>query len=268
MSKLQTDLIKPIAVFDAGLGSYSIVELLKKEFPAQDFIYLADRNHFPYGSKSKKELKEVIKTTIHYLEKWEPSAIVIASNAPTITVLDEIKHEFETEVIGVYPPLNEALAKSTSKQIGILGAQSLVESEEIDEYIQSKSSEGNVFKFNASSLVELVESGRFISDKYNALMTVKKFIDTILENHEEIDVFTLSSTHLPWLYSYFKELYPHIMFINPAHTIVEKVQQNTTKGNGMIKSLVTTNEEYTIKDFETMIEMLNIQLEIDEIEIK
>ncbi|MDT3995063.1 hypothetical protein RPO40_08410, partial [Mammaliicoccus fleurettii] len=79
--------------------------------------------------------------------------------------------------------------------------------------------------------------------------------------------FTLSSTHLPWLYIYFKELYPHIMFINPAHTIVEKVQQNTSKGNGQIKSLVTTNEAYTMEDFETMLEMLNIQLEIEEIEI-
>ncbi|RIL47546.1 MULTISPECIES: aspartate/glutamate racemase family protein [unclassified Mammaliicoccus] len=267
MSKLQNDLIKPIAVFDAGLGSYSIVELLRKEFPAQDLIYLADRNQFPYGSKSKSELKEVIKTTIHYLEKWKPSAIIIASNAPTITVLDEIKHEFETKVIGVYPPVKEAIEKSSSKQIGILGAQSLVESEEIDEYIQGESSESNVYKFNASLLIELVESGKFISDKYRTLMTVKQFIDNILENHEEIDVFTLSSTHLPWLYSYFKELYPHIMFINPAHTIVEKVQQNTSKGNGQIKSLVTTNEDYTMEDFETMLGMLNIQLEIEEIEI-
>ncbi|HAL09770.1 glutamate racemase [Mammaliicoccus vitulinus] len=268
MTHLQNELIKPIAVFDAGIGSYSIVELLKKEFPGQDLIYLADRNQFPYGQKTKSELKEVIKATVQFLEQWEPSVIIIASNAPTITVLDDVKSDFKTEVIGVYPPIKEAVEKSTSKQIGILGAQSLIESEELDTYIQRELSEGDAYKFNASSLVELVETSTFISDKYHTLITVKKFIDHIIEEHEDIDVFTLSSTHLPWLYSYFKELYPHIMFINPAHTIIEKVRQKTSKGNGIIKSLVTTNDNYRIEDFETMLEQLNIQLELEEISIK
>ena len=30
---------KPIAVFDAGLGSYAIVEAIKKAYPQQDIIY-------------------------------------------------------------------------------------------------------------------------------------------------------------------------------------------------------------------------------------
>ena len=31
---------KAIAVFDAGLGSYAIVEAIKKAYPQQDIIYL------------------------------------------------------------------------------------------------------------------------------------------------------------------------------------------------------------------------------------
>jgi len=34
---------KAIAVFDAGLGSYAIVEAIKKAYPLQDIIYFADR---------------------------------------------------------------------------------------------------------------------------------------------------------------------------------------------------------------------------------
>ena len=34
---------KPIAVFDAGLGSYAIVEAIKKAYPQQDIIYFADK---------------------------------------------------------------------------------------------------------------------------------------------------------------------------------------------------------------------------------
>ena len=46
---------KAIAVFDAGLGSYAIVEAIKKAYPKQDIIYFADRKSFPYGTKTTDE---------------------------------------------------------------------------------------------------------------------------------------------------------------------------------------------------------------------
>src|SRR5699024_11457990 len=75
-------------------------------------------------------------------------------------------------------------------------------------------------------------------------MTVKRFMDNIIEQDETIDVFTLSSTHLSWLYSYLKELYPHIQFIDSANEIINKANIYTSKGTGTIKALVTTNEKY------------------------
>lgn len=262
------DLNKPIAVFDAGIGSYSIVTLLKKEFPEQDIIYLADRNQFPYGYKSKDDLKKVIRSTLTYLENWSPSLIVVASNAPSITVLDDVKDEYETEILGVYPPIKEAIEKSASKNIGVLGVQSLIESDEMLQYIeQEATSDATVQTYNASTLVELVESGAFLSDKYRTLITVKRFMDNIIEQDETIDVFTLSSTHLSWLYSYLKELYPHIQFIDSANEIINKANIYTSKGTGMIKALVTTNEKYTLQEFKKMLQNFNVQLNLEEIEI-
>ncbi|WP_323703874.1 hypothetical protein [Mammaliicoccus sp. Dog046] len=267
MCDLSHELANPIAIFDTGIGSYAIVEHVKEQFPKQDLIYLADRNQFPYGSKSKPELMNVIRQTIAYLETWNPSLIVVASNAPTITVLEEVAKEFDTEVIGVYPPIEDAIEASTSKKVGVLGVQSLIESDELTTYINQTSKGASVYKFDVSILVELVESGEFLTDKYRTLMTTKKVIDDILETHEEIDVFTLSSTHLPWLYSYFKTLYPNIMFINPAQTVIDNIGKKATKGNGIIKTLVTTNDNYTIEEFQTMLERLNVQLDIEEIKI-
>ena len=37
----------PIAVFDAGLGSYAIVEAIKKAYPQQDILYFADSRILP-----------------------------------------------------------------------------------------------------------------------------------------------------------------------------------------------------------------------------
>ena len=81
---------KAIAVFDAGLGSYAIVEAIKKAYPQQDIIYFADRKSFPYGTKTTDELKTIIEDSVDFLLKKGASFIVLASNAPSITVLDKI----------------------------------------------------------------------------------------------------------------------------------------------------------------------------------
>ncbi|TYL24975.1 Asp/Glu racemase, partial [Streptococcus pyogenes] len=46
----------PIAVFDAGIGSYAIVELIRRRQPRRDILYFADRARFPYGGKGRDEL--------------------------------------------------------------------------------------------------------------------------------------------------------------------------------------------------------------------
>ena len=55
---------KPIAVFDAGLGSYAIVEAIRKAYPQQDIIYFADRKNFPYGAKTSGQLKLLLKNLL------------------------------------------------------------------------------------------------------------------------------------------------------------------------------------------------------------
>ncbi|WP_242495094.1 hypothetical protein [Salinicola tamaricis] len=48
----ESALNRPIAVFDAGIGSYAIVAEIQRRLPRQDVIYFA-RASFPYGSKDQ-----------------------------------------------------------------------------------------------------------------------------------------------------------------------------------------------------------------------
>ncbi|HZA07302.1 MAG TPA: hypothetical protein VE619_06325, partial [Nitrososphaeraceae archaeon] len=78
----------PVSVFDSGVGSLSIIRELKKEIPHENLLYFADKAHFPYGNKSHTELREIIVNTVKYLGRFKPKLIIIASNTPTIQVLD------------------------------------------------------------------------------------------------------------------------------------------------------------------------------------
>lgn len=61
--------------------------------------------------------------------------------------------------------------------------------------------------------MDLVESGKFLSQKQISKNIIKNIIGS---KFEKIDVVTLSSTHLPFLMSILKGLFPGIIFLNPA----------------------------------------------------
>ena len=187
---------KPIAVFDAGLGSYAIVEAIKKAYPQQDIIYFADRKSFPYGAKTIEELKTIIKKSVDFLLEKGASFIVLASNAPSITVLDKIKNK--NKVIGIYPPLKNVL-NDRRKNTLIIGAKVMIESSELQDYI--KKEVGDYCKQfhveNASPLIQLIESGDFINNTEETEKTIRNFIDNCENKFGKLDSITLSSTHLP-----------------------------------------------------------------------
>ena len=97
-----------------------------------------------------------------------------------------------------------------------------MKSKTLDKYIKKNvPSKIDVTKINATPLVDLVESGRFISQKQSSKDIIQKIIKPHVENN--IDVFTLSSTHLPFLVPILKELFPGITFLDPADTVAKRI---------------------------------------------
>jgi glutamate racemase len=181
-------LYHPLGIFDAGIGSYAIVRLVQQRFPDQDIIYLADRASFPYGAKDKCALQQVVTSAISRLRGLGAEAVLVASNAPTITVLKDVKQLLDGPIFGVNPPVTRAITASKTKSVGVLGVKSLIESSELRRYIDAENTCGaSVLTFNASPLVELVESGAFLNRPLATIEIVRSFVSSILVAHGDID---------------------------------------------------------------------------------
>ena len=253
---------KPIAIFDAGLGSYTIVETIKKAYPQQDIIYFADRKSFPYGAKTIEQLKTIIENSIEFLLKRGANFIILASNAPSITVLDKIKNK--DKVIGIYPPLKDVM-NDKKKNTLIIGAKVMIESPELQDYI--KGEVGDYYKQfhveNASPLIQLIENGDFINNTTETEKTVQKFINDCEKKFGKLDSITLSSTHLPWLSSYFKKLIPQAKLYDPADSLVKAIKPYITTGEGKVYSIISESEKYPAKDFLKILDILKIKLDYE-----
>src|SRR3954447_6855748 len=125
-------LFRPIAVFDSGLGSLSIIRELRKTMPAENILYFADTMNFPYGKKSKEQLKSIITKSIRFLEKYRPKLIVMASNTPSVQIYDEIKNKSSIGIIPTKPPLKKAVNMSKKKHIAVMASSGVLHSKEFD----------------------------------------------------------------------------------------------------------------------------------------
>ena len=209
-----------VAVFDSGLGSLSIIKPIQHKVKS-DIIYFADQKNFPYGTKSKLHLKRIIeKTIIKLKKKFNPDLIVIGSNTPSILLKNILK---KRKVVGVLPPLKEAVKSTRSDSIAILTTKSVVKSISLKNYVKNNvQNSTKVIIINASPLVELVESIQFVIDKNICEKTIRKLLFEAFKKNN-VDVATLSSTHLPFLLPMLKKIFPNVIFLDPANTVANEI---------------------------------------------
>ena len=208
-----------IVVFDSGLGSLSIIAPIRKLCKA-DIIYYADSENFPYGEKTKAQLATAINLTLKRLEQiFHPDLIVMASNTPSL-VLDISK----PNIVTVRPPLLEAKKTSKTKNIGILATRSAIQSKGLSHYIRTSnlSKSYRIHKINGSTLVNLVETGRFLTNEGLCRKVIRSELSEIISK-KNIDTVTLSSTHLPFLKKLLQKEFPDVEFIEPGEQIAQKV---------------------------------------------
>ncbi|MFD1731571.1 hypothetical protein ACFSC4_11700 [Deinococcus malanensis] len=49
----------PVGVFDSGVGGLSVLAELRRAMPHEEFLYLADTAHVPYGARSDDDIREL-----------------------------------------------------------------------------------------------------------------------------------------------------------------------------------------------------------------
>ena len=248
-----------IVIFDSGLGSLSIIKPIQR-IRKSDIIYFADKKSFPYGKKSVPELKKIIQNTISVIEKkFQPEIIIIGSNTPTL-LFPEI---LSRKILGVLPPLIDAAKITKTEKIAILATESVVKSKKTDLFIKEQKIRQSikVFKINASSLVNLVESEKFLEDKKYCRKIIQRTLKKIISKND-IDVITLSSTHLPFLRDLLEEEFPNVQFLDPASRIARELPKSNLKQNRL---RIYTNGD--LKRFQHTLKKIKISNRVKRLEI-
>lgn len=188
-----------IGVFDSGVGGLTTLGELHSRMPSEDICFLADTKNAPYGTKSKEELKALVKNDISRLRSLGADRILIACcTASTLyDSLSEEERKICTPIIA--PTAKRATAVTKSGRIGVLATERTVKSHLFSKEIHTMLPQAEVFEIAAGELVNLAERGEcagYISD------TARKTVQSTVEPFKmyNIDTLILGCTHFPLFY--------------------------------------------------------------------
>lgn len=121
----------PIGVFDSGVGGLSVLRALRAELPLEQFIYLADAGHAPYGERDDAHVIARSHAVTRYLvEHHRIKALVVACNTATAAAIKLLRQDYpDLPIVGIEPALKPAVLQSQTKHIGVMATRSTLNSE-------------------------------------------------------------------------------------------------------------------------------------------
>ncbi len=186
----------PIGIFDSGVGGLTVARQIFRILPQEDVVYFGDVGRYPYGGRSKEIITRFTIQDITFLLEHHVKFIICACNSASSVALDQIKDNYEVEIIGVIEPGARAAVEQTKNgRIGVIGTNATIGSNAYARIIHDLDPQLNVFSLACPLFVPLAEEGYV--DKEAAHLIARDYLQTM--HDVKIDTLVLGCTHYPLL---------------------------------------------------------------------
>jgi glutamate racemase len=234
--------VRPIGVFDSGIGGLTVLKEIHLRCPNENTVYLGDTARVPYGIRSPETVIRYSFENSRFLFSKEVKMIVIACNTASSVSLESIRNSVSIPVIGVIEPgAKAAVAATRNKKIGIIGTEATIKSNSYTKAIQAIDRSIEVFGIACPLFVPLVEEGW--TDGRIADMIANEYLQGI--KRSDIDTLVLGCTHYPLLKSVLSTV------MGDGVSLIDSAIETAGEIESILKrlSLLNTSEEACTREF-------------------
>ncbi len=194
-----------IGIMDSGIGGLTVLKKGMEIMPYENFIYYADTDNAPYGTKPKMLVKRHIFEAVDYIVSQGIKALLIACNTATSIAVEGLRKKYDFPVLGMEPAVKPAIRNNGSGKRVMVAATPLTLKEDKFNNLVSKEDEGQIVDCIAlPKLVEMAENMNF-KDEIVAGYLKSVFRDYDLKKYGTI---VLGCTHFPFFKPSFKKVLP------------------------------------------------------------
>ena len=186
-----------IVFFDSGVGGLTVLKEAIKLLPNEKYIYYADSDNAPYGTKTKEEVLRLTIDAVNSLVWDEIKALVVACNTATSIAIDSLRQKFDFPIVGMEPAVKLAVDQNKTKKILVLATPLTLKEKKFSSLVKRLDSEEIVDILPLQKLVEFAERYIFNDERVHNYLE-DNFSDIDLDNYSSI---VLGCTH----FSFFKK---------------------------------------------------------------
>ena len=224
---------QPIGIFDSGIGGLSVLKALRTELPFEDFIYIADNGHAPYGERDDAHVIARSLAMTAYLAAQNVKALVVACNTATAAAIDVLRATYPNlPVIGVEPALKPAVAISTTKHIAVMATRSTLASARFATLLAAQSGLARFTLLPCDGLAEAIEQSVEDSNAIKIIAVCTRIFSVTatisMKNKPKngFDTIVLGCTHYLFAAQYIAaQVNPDVQLIDTGQAVARQTRQ-------------------------------------------
>lgn len=217
---------RKIGVFDSGMGGLTILNVIRRLLPREDYYYYADNLNNPYGSKSILELIVITDNIVKYLIDKDCKIIVVACNTATTKCIGYLRDKYKDIIfIGVEPCIKLA-GDNNYRNILVLATPNTINSNKVNSLIHSYiPNKASIYLEGPSNLANAIERGdiSLINDIIRGIYIKYQSIN--------IDAIVLGCTHYPLVGNIIREYFRFIPLLDSAIYVSREVRRKLMNNN-------------------------------------
>ncbi len=214
----------PIGVFDSGFGGISVLRVLAKRFPNEDFLFFGDNANAPYGVRSQTDIEQLTVSSADAMRRVGIKALVIACNTATGVALETLQNTLPIPVAGIRPAL--ALAQSHRKdgQILVMATPATLSSPAYEALARRHGE--RAIHLPCPGLMEFVERGELSGANLNSFLS--KLVGPYTKS--TTDAVVLGCTHYPLLQDAIAPFFPDAVMVDGSGETTDTLEKALKDG--------------------------------------
>lgn len=172
--------IRPIGIFDSGLGGLTAIRALRKELPHENIVYFADTARMPYGARPAEELRRMARQDLDFVASKGVKCILAACGTVSSTAPDVLEG-YEIRTFNVISATVREAAKHAQKPIGVIATAASIRSGGFQRSLEAACPGAEIIPVACPAFVPLIESGKYDADNAELRAAVAEYLGPIRE---------------------------------------------------------------------------------------
>jgi glutamate racemase len=219
---IQSDPTAPIGAFDSGVGGLSVMRAIQARLPGEDFIYVADQAHVPYGMRGLTEVRALSEGVVRYLMDQRVKLIVIPCNTASAAALIRLREQFPGfPFVGMEPAVKPAVERTETGVVGVLATPTTFEGDLYASVVERFGQGVTILQATCPGLVAEIEAGRANGPEARRILAAA--LEPMLA--QQVDTIVLGCTHYPFAFDSIRSIVGEgVRLIDPAPAIARRVE--------------------------------------------